>query len=1116
MSNKNINNIKNTTGDKLSDTIIKNRSNFYEFLEKRNFAKQPVEHTHVAFGYPWGKYIIKEEDESEFIDLYSKLVGKIELHMGEKPKKVGPLMIDIDFRYDSAHNTRQYTLDNAKYLISKITKNLRKYIDITTKSPLTAFLFEKDHPTDAINKAGIVTYKDGMHIIYPNVALSDEMRYLIITATKNLIVEENGFGNIPFINTPDDIFDESIIKNNVWMMYGSNKDKSQGYVLTHIFDHKCNEMDKQQYGNCTKDFVSLFSNRKQYNKVNEFHPNADPDEIANIIKDFIIKPKSKPKPKSNKAEIINEEDFDNEEEDEVQIEKNDKSDYGMAVRLTSILSVARAKDYHSWVRVGWALRNISPKLLNCWKKFSRKAGGDYDEDSCIRIWDNARDSGNVLTISSLHMWARTDDIEEYGQILRDSINQLFVDAETGTDKDIADIVHNLYKHTFVCTSINHKNWYEFQDHRWVEVEQGHTLYNKISEDLNKEFVIIHSAYIADLGTKKGINQDEILKKCRNIIAVATKLKKNSFVQSVMIVCERLFYKKNFEEKLDSNPDIIGFNNGVYDLKNGCFRAGLPEDYITFTVGYDYSNDYHVNHPDVQWAESFLKQIQPDKDMNLYLKMLLASYLDGHTAGEKFIIWTGCGCHKKDTKIMMYDYTFKNVQNIKINDVIMGDDKTPRIVSELFRGNDHMYKITSTNNYSYVVNKNHILSLKYMEDNKKWDDNLQCWIMTWYQNTVDENNITINIEEYKKLFDSDRDFNEYIKNINNVVNFGDIIDIKLSYLLKSGIDVTNFHEYSIDIDSRNFTTNNITIEYNGIDNYYGFQIDKNGRYVMENFVVTHNSNGKSKTVEFFQYAFGEYCGTLPVTVITRKRGSSGAATPEMAMTRGQRFVVFQEPESDDQINVGYMKELTGGDWIYARKLFGHPFRFKPQFKLLLACNKLPSIPSNDGGTWRRLRVTPFGSEFVDIDENGKYNGKDLLPHQQPRDYELVSKMKKCNKAFLWLLINIYYPMYKKYNGIQEPLAVMKYTNKYRKASDLYNEFMTDNLAKAADEKTTLTIQEIYSQFKYWYRDSYANGNCPSKNKVQDYFTSTAEYKYKKGKLYGYKFNDAETTTNELDD
>ena len=51
-----------------------------------------------------------------------------------------------------------------------------------------------------------------------------------------------------------------------------------------------------------------------------------------------------------------------------------------------------------------------------------------------------------------------------------------------------------------------------------------------------------------------------------------------------------FYKTDisFIEKLDSNNNLMGFNNGIYDLRTLKFRDGTPEDMITISVGYDYN------------------------------------------------------------------------------------------------------------------------------------------------------------------------------------------------------------------------------------------------------------------------------------------------------------------------------------------------------------------------------------------------------------------------------------------------------------------------------------------------------------------------------------------------
>ena len=69
------------------------------------------------------------------------------------------------------------------------------------------------------------------------------------------------------------------------------------------------------------------------------------------------------------------------------------------------------------------------------------------------------------------------------------------------------------------------------------------------------------------------------------------------------------------------------------------------------------------------------------------------------------------CLGKGTKVLMYDGSLKKVEDIKVGDLIMGDDSTPRRILSLARGRERMYWIRQNKGKDYRVNESHILSLK---------------------------------------------------------------------------------------------------------------------------------------------------------------------------------------------------------------------------------------------------------------------------------------------------------------------------------------------------------------------------------------------------------------------
>ena len=81
-------------------------------------------------------------------------------------------------------------------------------------------------------------------------------------------------------------------------------------------------------------------------------------------------------------------------------------------------------------------------------------------------------------------------------------------------------------------------------------------------------------------------------------------------------------------------------------------------------------------------------------------------------GGMLVVHCGAGkCMSKGTQIIMYDGSIKLVEDIKVGDVIMGDDSTPRNILGLARGQEEMFDVCENGKKIYTVNRSHILSLK---------------------------------------------------------------------------------------------------------------------------------------------------------------------------------------------------------------------------------------------------------------------------------------------------------------------------------------------------------------------------------------------------------------------
>ena len=88
---------------------------------------------------------------------------------------------------------------------------------------------------------------------------------------------------------------------------------------------------------------------------------------------------------------------------------------------------------------------------------------------------------------------------------------------------------------------------------------------------------------------------------------------------------------------------------------------------------------------------------------------------------------GGKCLAKGTKVLMFDGSLKKVEDIKLNDFIMGMDSKPRKILALDSGIDKLYEIKQNYGISYTVNESHILSLKNSKNKKIIDISIKEYL-----------------------------------------------------------------------------------------------------------------------------------------------------------------------------------------------------------------------------------------------------------------------------------------------------------------------------------------------------------------------------------------------------
>jgi putative DNA primase/helicase len=210
---------------------------------------------------------------------------------------------------------------------------------------------------------------------------------------------------------------------------------------------------------------------------------------------------------------------------------------------------------------------------------------------------------------------------------------------------------------------------------------------------------------------------------------------------------------------------------------------------------------------------------------------------------------------------------------------------------------------------------------------------------------------------------------------------------------------------------------------------------------------NGGNGKSTFLTTVLEILGDYGTQCDIELFLQSPAQRGSSpNEELLALRGVRMVYAFEPTEGRALAESRIKQITGGEKITARPLYGRPVTFSPNFSLWLSTNHRPVIRGTDDGIWRRVLLIPWKAKITDDEKDDGLHEKLL---------------KEAPGILRWMLEGAW-----KWHeaGLEIPDQVRAETASYRDEMDLLGAFLEQ--CCTTDENHTAQSSDLYGVFRAW--------------------------------------------------
>ena len=212
-----------------------------------------------------------------------------------------------------------------------------------------------------------------------------------------------------------------------------------------------------------------------------------------------------------------------------------------------------------------------------------------------------------------------------------------------------------------------------------------------------------------------------------------------------------------------------------------------------------------------------------------------------------------------------------------------------------------------------------------------------------------------------------------------------------------------------------------------------------------------ANGKSTLLEAVMHALGigagGYATAAPAEMLMVRKHSEHPA--ELAQLAGARLVVCSELDDGQKFAEARIKQLTGGDSINARFLYGQPFTFTPTHTIWLLGNHRPQARTGGMAFWRRVKLVDF----------------DRIVPPERRDPALGAKLAAAaGHVLAWAIRGaVDYAQ----GGIREPDDVKAATEAYAADQDTIGRFVADMvMLTPTNPMARVSVAEFRAAYDAW--------------------------------------------------